>query len=66
MFNVHSPRVAYTRDGNIEAATVFSNTIHRVVVEPRTGNVIEDETNVIEGTDAFRRLVRAARKFIGA
>lgn len=62
MFNVTTPRVTLTADGNIEAATVFSNTIHRVTIDRRTGDVIEEQTNVKEGTDAFRRLVRAARK----
>ena len=52
-------RVAYTPDGDIEAAYPHGE---RVVIDSRTGDVVAN--NVGEGSDVFRRLVRAARVYI--
>ena len=52
-------RVATTPEGNIEATT---GATHRLVVDRRNGAVTE--SNVREGTDLFRWLVRAARKLV--
>jgi hypothetical protein len=52
-------RTALTADGNIEAT---AGATHRLVVDTSTGNVIE--SNVSEGTDMFRWLVKEARKHL--
>lgn len=52
-------RCAWTKDGDIEAT---AGATHRLVVDSRTGAV--KESNVSEGTDMFRWLVRAAREHV--
>lgn len=56
-------RCALTLQGNIEAAIMDGRFIRRVVVDCRTGNLIE--TNVPTYSDIFRKLVKAARQFAG-
>lgn len=52
-------RCGLTILGNIEAAITVAGTIRRVVIDGRTGDVIE--FNVGRDTDLFRWLVREAR-----
>lgn len=52
-------RLAATVDGDIEAA---AGATHRMVIDRRTGDVLQ--SNVAEGTDMFRWLVRAAREHV--
>lgn len=58
--------LAVTPDGTIEATAFNPNAPrvpHRVVIERRApGNVIS--SNVPEGSDIFRQLVRAARQHV--
>lgn len=55
-------RCATTREGQIEAVFHSLGRANRMVVDRRTGEVLE--ANVIEGTDAFRWLVNAAREHV--
>ena len=55
-------RVANTPDGGIEAAFYQFVTLKHVVIDARYGEVIE--TTVPVGTDDFRRLVKAARRYL--
>jgi len=59
-------RIAVTPDGTIEATAFNPNAPRfpfRVVIERRApGNVIE--SNVPEGSDIFRILVKAARQYV--
>jgi hypothetical protein len=53
-------RCATMPDGNIEAC-VYLDLSRRLVIDVRSGAVID--SNVEEGTDDFRLLVREARKY---
>lgn len=48
-------------DGQIEA--VDQRTLARVVMDRRTGEAVHWSGNAKPGTDAFRRLIRAAREW---
>lgn len=53
-------RTAWTSEGNIEAAYYAGTRIRRVVIDSRTGEVLEMQLN--GATDSLRLLVRSARE----
>lgn len=55
-------RCGLTALGNIEAALVVAGTIRRVVVDVRTGELLD--YNVYRDSDLFRWLVQAAREHV--
>lgn len=61
MLNSTPIRTAWTPEGNIEACA-YLDLSKRLVIDGRTGDVIQ--TTHPQGSDTFRHLARAARRFL--